>query len=503
MNPIKKIVRLTVPQIRAFANVRKNNYWIWGRGSGKSTALAYAMREFCKRLPGASIALVGATYSQILSRTLPSTIEGLSHFGLYQDVDFVVGQSGKKKGYKMPFQPPNQWNNVMHFSSGTIFQLVSLDNPNSGRGLNAYGEVGDEALTLDPEKLYNNVKTTNRSRKAIFNNDVFEGAAFYASSMPVTKRGKWILEMKKKAEGNPEEFYYSQANAFWNPHLQPSWFKRMEDESPSRVIYEAEILNIEPKEITDGFYANLNPDHYYTDFANSYLESINMTGLVDLNGKRLSLTCRQDNDLRVDVGLTVSIDFGVFNSLTVSQPDDLLYKVLKSMWVKSPKLLDDLFIEQFIPYYEPHKTKIVYLYGGHDGNMRGPNHKLTLFEQVRDLLKKHGWTVYIMAKGAAASHADKYLLINAMLKGTYPNLPKIRINEHNNPDLIVSLEHAEAIEGRNGVEKDKRPERNKSMKQEHTTHLSDAFDHPIFALYWDKFKGRSNKHLAENGISVG
>lgn len=502
MNPIRKVVRLTIPQIRAVSNVRKKNYWVWGRGSGKSTGFGYVMREFSKRLKGASIALIGATYSQILSRTLPSTIEGLSMFGLYQDVDFVVGQSGKRKGFDMPFQPPNQWNNVIHMSNGTIFQLVSQDNPESGRGLNAYGVIGDEAALLDPVKLYNNVKTTNRSRKAAFKGDVFEGAEFYASSMPVTKRGKWLLEIMKKAESDPN-IYFSLANAFYNPHLRPDWFKEMEDEAPSRLIYEAEILNLIPKEITDGFYANLSSEHYYTDFANSYLESISMTGLVDLNGKRLSLTCRQDNDLKADVGLTVSIDFGVFNSLVVSQPDDLMYKVLKSMWVKSPKLLDDLFIEQFIPYYEPHKTKIVYLYGGHDGNMRGPNHKQTLFEQVRDLLRKHGWTVYIMAKGAAASHADKYLLINAMLKGTYPNLPKIRINEHNNPDLIVSLEHAEAIEGTNGVAKDKRQERNKSLKQEHTTHLSDAFDHPLFALYWDKFKGRSNKHLSENGISVG
>jgi hypothetical protein len=198
--------------------------------------------------------------------------------------------------------------------------------------------------------------------------------------------------------------------------------------------------------------------------------------------------------------LIVSLDFGVFNCVVVSQLQDDKYKILNSFHVKSPKLLDDLFIEQFIPYYQPHQEKIVYLYGGHDGNNRLPNHSKTLFEQVEDLLRQHGWKVHRMSKGAAATHADKYLLINAMLKGN-ASLPKIQINEHNNKDLIFSLEHAEAREGRNGVEKNKSSERNASILQQHATHLSDAFDIPIITMFNDKFKGK-NSFLSEFKIKT-
>ena len=76
-----------------------------------------------------------------------------------------------------------------------------------------------------------------------------------------------------------------------------------------------------------------------------------------------------------------------------------------------------------------------------------------------------------------------------MLKESDRRLPKIRINEGNNPDLIIALERSEAIESNTGVEKNKRDERNKEFPQQHATHLTDAFDIPIVTMYNDMFKG--------------
>lgn len=484
MSNIKNIA-LTIPQLAAVLSPQKNKYLEWARGAGKSTVLGYFMRELVMQMPRASFALVGSTYSQILSRTLPSTIEGLEMFNLHQDIDYVVGRSGKKHGYEMPYQPPNQWNNIIHFPNGACFQMVSLDNPNSGRGLNSYAEVGDEAALLDPEKLFNNVKTTNRAKKEIFKKCSMLGSETYVSSTPITKKGKWFTDMEVLAKTKPLEYMFSKASAKSNPHLRADWFSKMKDQSPSQLLYEAEILNIRPKEIINGFYGQLNPEkHYYTDYNNTYLETI---GVV---AKQEHFNCNQDNDILRHNPLIVSFDFGVFNCCVVSQVNDNDYRVLNSMWTKSPKLLDDLLIEQFIPYYSPHQEKTIYLYGGHDGNNRLPNSSRTLFEQIIDILSKHGWTVYLMTRGAAATHFDKYLLINAMLKEHQSRLPNIRINEHNNPDLIISLERTEAKEGLTGaVEKDKKDERNILFPQHHATHLTDAFDIPIVTMYNELFKG--------------
>lgn len=497
MSRARKTIQLTIPQIAAVLAPQKNKYLEWARGSGKSTILGYFMRELVMQMPRASFALVGSTYSQILSRTLPSTIEGLEMFNLHQDIDYVVGRCGKKHGYEMPYQPPNQWNNIIHFPNGACFQMVSLDNPNSGRGLNSFAEVGDEAALLDAEKLFTNVKTTNRAKKEIFKDCSMLGSETYVSSTPITKKGKWFTDMELIAKQKPKEYMFSKASALSNPHLRKDWFEKMRDQSPSQMLYEAEILNIRPKEIINGFYGQLNPaKHYYTDYDNSYLETI---GVV---AKTEHFNCNQDNDIKRHEPLIVSFDFGVFNCCVVSQTNDNEYRVLKSMWTKSPKLLDDLLIEQFIPYYQPHQEKTIYLYGGHDGNNRLPNSSRTLFEQIIDILSNHGWNVYLMTRGAAATHFDKYLLENAMLKEHHSRLPSIRINEHNNPDLIIALERTEAKEGLTGaVEKDKKDERNILFPQHHATHLTDAFDIPIVTMYNELFKG-TNTLLSERHIGT-
>lgn len=493
----KKFVELTIPQLTCVIAPQKHKYIEMGRGGGKTTIFGYQMRELVRQMPKASFALTGSTYSQILARTLPSAIEGLAMFNLHQDVDFVVGRSGKKLGYEMPYQPPNQWNNIIHFPNGSIFQLVSLDNANSGRGLNSYAELGDEAALLDPEKLFTNVKTTNRAQKEIFKNCSLLGSEFYVSSTPINKKGKWFTDMEEVAKKNPMLYAFIKASALSNPYLNPAWFKKMRDQAVSEILYNAEILNIRPQEIVDGFYGNLIPaKHYYTDYNNSYLETI---GVI---ARQEHFNSNQDNDVRTNEPLIMSVDFGVFNCCVVSQVQDDTYKVLKSFFVKSPKLLDDMFIDQVIPYYRPHQEKFVYLYGGHDGNNRLPNDNRTYFEQITEVLTKHGWTVYQMTKGAAPTHTDKYLLINAMLKEHQMRLPKIRINEHNNPDLIIALERTEAKEAlKGGIEKEKKDERNKLFPQQHAPHLTDAFDIPIMTMFNDIFKGYSQL-LSESRIQT-
>ncbi|MDM1378164.1 hypothetical protein HX059_03940 [Myroides marinus] len=491
----QRVVQQTLPQLMISIAPQRDIFAEMARGAGKTTVFGKRMRDLVIEMPRASFAMVGQTYMQMLARTLPSAIEGLEMFGLYKDIDYVVGRCGQKNGFAMPFQPPSQWNNIIHFANGAIFQLVSLDNPNSGRGLNSFAELGDEAALLDPEKLYNNVKTTNRAQKAEFKKCKLLGSQMYVSSTPVSRRGQWFVDMEKKAKQNPHEILFIKASALSNPYLRADWFKKMKDEAVSQTMYDAEILNIRPKKIENGFYANLSKRHYYSDYNNSYLEGVD-------HNKSYNVSCLQDSDIDFKSPLIVSLDFGVFNCCVVAQEHGHEFRVLKSMYVKSPKLLDDLFLEQFIPYYRAHQEKVIYLYGGHDGHHRLPNSSMTLFEQVIDLLTKNGWTVHLLAKPVAATHADKFLLINAMLKESDNNLPSIRINEHNNPDLIIALERAEAKEGPKGVEKNKSSERNSSLPQEHATHYTDALDHPLYALYNDRFTSKNSSYSTLGGIFI-
>ena len=439
-------------------------------------------------MPGASFALVGSTYQQILSRTLPSTKEGLAVLGIFQDIDYVVGKNGKSLGFADPIQAPDKWQNVMHFSCGSIFQMVSLDNPNSGRGLNAFGVVGDEAALFDPEKLFNNVKTTNRAKSARFKNATLLGVEVYASSTPLTKKGLWFTEMEAKILNkelkNSDKYIFLKASSKVNLHnLRKEWLDEMKEESPSEIIYNAEILNIRPKEILNGFYPQFTRKCLYTDYDNDYLISKTESYTTkDFN-------CLQDNDIVKNKPLILSLDWGVFLSAVVSQNLLAKYRILNSFWEQQPKIINDI-IDSFCDYYEFLEYKTLHLYYGHDGNARAHNRSdETYGDEVKRLLKARGWNVIDKSKHKpAAAHNTKYTLINLMFKGHSSRYPAIEINEHNNKDLIISLERAEAKDGKNGIAKVKKDESNASMKQQHTTHLSDAFDIPIFEIFKGKLK---------------
>jgi len=485
-----KNIQLNVAQFHAYIAKQKQKYLEWGRGTGKTTFLGFDALQLVKQMPRASFAMVGSTYSQILSRFMPAIKEGLELFGVYENVDYVVGSmAGKKMGFKMPWQSPDAFNNIWHWSNGCIFQFVSLDHKDSGRGLNSYAIRGDEAGLLDDEKLAINVKNTNRALKDVYKKASLLHSEVFTSSTPLTKKGRWFTDMEAEAYKNPKDIYFLKATAKVNmQNLRSDYFEYMRQAYRNDMIYEAEMLNIRPKEITDGFYAQLTANHYYTDHNLGYLETV--PPLKDLSGN--SFNCNQDRDLQKNKPLIMSVDWGAsINSMTISQMQDGVYRVLKEFYVKSPKILDHLWIEEFLPYYDAHQCKEVYFYYDRTGNSATANSKLTFADQARAIMKSHKWKVFTMTTGTNPSYTDKFTLINSALKedGKMRAIPKIRINESNCPNLIVSMENAEVLEGRNGIEKDKRSERRKGVDQEHATHLSDTFDYPFYSMFWRKFNG--------------
>jgi hypothetical protein len=463
---------------------KKVIYLEWGRGTGKSFILAYIMLRMVQQMPGASFAFVGPTYQQILATMLPSTKNALKKLNIFENIDYVIGKDGTKLGYDAPIYAPDKWNNIMHWSNGCTFQFVSMDNTSSGRGLNSFGEVGDEAVLFDPVKLYNNVTITNRAKEERFEGCSLFGAKIYASSTAMTKRGKWFTDKEEfcKLPENRKTHYFIKASAEVNMHnLQDGYLEQIKAEAPSELHYRAEILNERPTEILDGFYPQLKPRHYYVDEENDYLVSI--TG----NYTKASFNCKQDCDIDKSRPLILSIDWGTFSGAIVQQKLPNKHRTLKEFWAsqQSESKDEEDLINDFVDYYAPLPNKTVHLYYGHDGNAKvkkGTNE--TYGDVLVALLQKKGWTVYDKSKRKpVAPHNDKYILINMMLKQSSSRYPAIEINEYNCPNLIIGLERAEAKEGKNGIEKVKKDERNSSMNQAHTTHLPDAFDIPIYSIY--------------------
>lgn len=478
-----KLISLNAVQLNAIMmNKRygvKNICIEAGRGVGKSTILAWFMHEAQRQMPRATGVLVGETYVQIKSRTLPSTKEGLEMLGYYENIDYVVGKSGQSLGYEMPFQAPSSWSNVIHFRNGFIWVMVSLDDPNSGRGINGYIVIGDEAALLRYERLYNNVIIPNRAMKEQFSKCSLVNATIFASTVAMTKTGDWFTQREKLAKENPKEYFFIKGNALINKHnLKPGYFEQMKKESLSKLHFNAEIMNIRPKGVTEGFYAQLSDKNYYF---HKY-DTERMGPLTEAHVP----SCKYDKDLTRNVPLQLNLDFGGrINCATVSQFLTTMNEVryLKEFTALTPLKLRDL-INEFIDYYREHQQscKEIYLYHDRSGNNLQANSITTLAQDVIQQLTNAGWIVINMTpESNNPEHALKYRLINAILAEDDVTLPHVRINSDNCPNLIISMENAPIKLKKEGFEKDKSSERSTVIKQEHATHLSDTVD---YNLYW-------------------
>lgn len=501
-----KIVKLNAAQLLAIEVNRvakkKFIYLEMGRGAGKSTILGWYVKEAVRQMPRATGVIVCETYKQALERTLPSTKEGLEMFGIFEGYDYVVGKSGERLGFEMPFQRPSNWRNVIHFRNGAIAILVSLDLPNAGRGINSYWVIGDEAALLNKDRLFLNVQTTNRAKKSQFANASLLNAEIFASSTPLTKKGRWFVDMEEEARRKPDKFAFIKANALVNQeNLEADWFERMLANAPSQLHYDAEILNIRPPNVLNGFYVFFDESKhcYGSKFDLDYLQTLGK------EYKRVQHdTCAQDGDLIKGQPITISIDPGtVINSMTVWQ---YLYsqheeRTLKEFFVKSPKDYEDM-IKDFDAYYQPHKLTNNTLYLRHDAQAfkeRDKNGQLTS-EKIEKKLRGLGWRVVNHTpKTNNPLHSDKHVVMNAILKENDPRLPKWRINENNCPNLVISVSTAEVevkktAKGTNDFGKDKSSERDPNTLPEHATHLSDTADYYLFWKWADVVRedGRSS-----------
>ena len=456
------------------------------RGSGKSTVLGWFVKEAARQMPRSTGVIVGETFVQIKSRTLPSTKEGLEMFGLYEGIDYVVGRSGVSLGFQLPFQAPDSWSNVIHFRNGTIAVMVSLDNPNSGRGLNSYWVIGDEAALLTYERLFNNVLTTNRAKKAQFKDKSMLHAEIFVSSVAMTQKGEWFTkreefmqeEVRKKIPLHQRKHIFIRAPSSVNKfNLKDGWIEDMRKKALSQVLFDAEIMNIRPRKIADGFYAQLSKHHYY-----HYKYDLEALGEITEDYKP---SCSYDTDLVRGIPLQFNLDFGGrINCGTVSQHLESIGEIrfIKEFFAKNPEKLSDM-VRQFLDYYKPHQAScnVVHLYHDRSGYKTEANSKTTLAEDVENMLRAEGWLVINQTPATNnPSHIHKWRLINEILSEQDHRLPKVKINEDQCPNLIISMENAPLITD-DAFQKDKSSERSKTIPQEHATHFSDTFD---YCLYW-------------------
>lgn len=520
---------------------------VWGRGTGKSTIIAWLMHQINETMPRSCWILQGATFQQILTRTLPGTLGALDKLGYEKDVDYFINRF-PPTGYYLPYQAPAKADNclflVNHKTKCSVaFTMFSQDR-SSSRGPNRDGCICDESLLLDIDKFTAETKPTIRGNREYFSKSNLHHGIFHFTSMPTgdsflfdgselyEEEGNNVIDLRDKMADMQFQFiklndkeeqlelwseinqldkkirfyankktYYSEYNAFDNIRALGLSYIKDQLKDSTELLFQIEILNKRIFKIEGGFYAYLNRQHHCYKGSYDYSHIDNL----DFNIEKLSsINSLHDLDCNKELPLHIGMDFGTaINWLVVGQHIKSInqFNFIKSFIVKSPKIIDDLVLD-FCTYYSHHKTKTVYLHADAEGNNPRPNvvGQTTYIQQVIKLFRAQGWSVVNKSLNRTnPEHHNKYLLWAKCLnpanefKSPYP---VIRFNAINCKDLLLSMERSPTKDSNNRIGKDKASERKLKANREQATDGGDAADQIIYGEFAHVLKTYS-------GLSIG
>lgn len=310
--------------------------------------------------------------------------------------------------------------------------------------------------------------------------------------------------------------------------LGEDYIRQMKRDLPA-YTFAVSIMNAKIKKSNDGFYSNLDIDHvhgYIPDeidpLSQASFKTKKATGVLD--GKKITSEsyqpdlqelserndCRMDSDCINSLPLYIALDYNAnINTLVVGQVyqrDGVeCVNVIKSFYVKNERKLREL-ISDFSNYYAPKRAinrDVTYFYDA--TAKQGASYATSderFYMTVCKELERYGWNVSAINMGVPEKHEIKHKIINDALAGI--DYPTIRINQPNNPDLIIALQLCEVQISYKGFHKDKsqekKPEAEDNLPLQQRTDFTDAFDSLFLGCKY--YRGSRGWFVLPNGMSI-
>ncbi len=521
-----KGLTLNKPQWRSWFTHARRKVNVWSRGTGKTVQKALKTHTLAHNLPRGVIAIVGRTLDQMMTNTLPGVMSALEDWG-YTEWD------GKRGDYVVGKRPPDHWpkpyakrlkyDKCISWNTGTALVLVSQERKGSGRGYSFDAILADEALTLKPEHLQQEVIAANRGNNHKFPDNPYHHCEEYWTSKPYVGMGAWInnqadyyqeefgidiisknnaaanlmlqfIDSNNRQEqnelwreisaflmenpyrvyqpSNPNDpsVYYNEAVVLDNINILGWSYIKQLRQSMTDFMFKVEVLNMTVNAAENSFY-HVSEDLKYDP--PSFYES---HGIHLLNHTQVT-PYQMDTDVVRTEPLDIACDanYGIC-TMAVGQLVENDFRLLNGIFVKKEKdgkLIRDL-AKRFCEYYKEHPKKHVRFFYDHTFSYIDAGRPKSFALMIIEVLKEHGWIVEERHIGQQPRHHSRYETVNQYLMGQQPI--SISFNRLRSNDLYLSLESTSVRIVGNEFKKDKRPEASTTVKQEHTTHFSDAFD---------------------------
>lgn len=522
-------------QLRSMIVSAPEEYGVLGRGTGKTKGiLAPKSAMYLDSMPRAVGVFVGATFQQILTRTLPPLLAGWEMLGYVQNVHYTIGikpsaQWRKQWRWVGPYHTPLNFDYFISWWNGAGVQLVSQDRSGSSNGVSIDWIMGDEAKLLNEKRLKEELFPANRGLYASLADNPHHHGKTFTTDMPVGTSGRWILdkvndmdprrlqailtlEADKYKLIQSKEFclsnsklqaidskihsidklcnalrrgfiYYHEASALMNIDALGIDYIKEEFRSLSRFEFKTAILNRRPIKVEDGFYPSLDEEvHGY--FSYDYHHQENVGYNFDLLSQFQD--CRKDGDIIKGSALHIAIDYNrriwpIVTAQPVKHSDGRTeLRTLSGIDVLYPESIDSA-LKKWSEYYKWHDSNVVYFWYDHTAlnETRQP-----VRQDIVDGLSALGWVVIEMYIGRTLDQGVRYSKSDDLLRedGKLPWF--VRFNRDNCKFLLLSMFQCKAIEKYKSYGKDKKPEHDLKFPAREAPHYSDAWDTLVTGLVY-------------------
>lgn len=509
---------------------------VGGRGVAKSTVILARRSERCVRLmPGAPLAIVANTYSNLIDNIMPAVQNGWKLDGLIEGVHYIKGK-----------RPPEQWRrrcsvivddyrHVYSFWNGSVLFLGSLDNPSLLAGKSVVHLLFDETKYASDSKAAR-VMPILRGDAITYGRCHLYGGVTITTDMPDVTEGEYDWFFRYASEMNPERIikivqaaselnrlqlkllklnragkpdirkiariekridYYEEGllklrkgqtffmnvSSFVNIDiLTVDYARRLYNGALELHEFLKSVLGMRPGVRRDArFYVLFSDKHKYYDGTASGVAAFSSAELRHLDKTR-----------PIDGGM----DFGNMLSLVIGQPDGQYYRTHKNFYELPPGWFREL-ADQFLAFFAGHECKELNLYYDRAGNnfeKQGEDYA----SKIKDAIEKDasgrrtGWTVNLKSRKQSTIRQNaEFDFMHEFMRGENKKLPALLVDALNCPEMISSIEGARAeVKYRGSVKlvaKVKKTEKLEAKKLPRlSTNFSDAFKYLLMRREWIK-----------------
>lgn len=509
---------------------------VGGRGVAKSTVILARRSERCVRLmPGAPLAIVANTYSNLIDNIMPAVQNGWKLDGLIEGVHYIKGK-----------RPPEQWRrrcsvivddyrHVYSFWNGSVLFLGSLDNPSLLAGKSVVHLLFDETKYASDSKAAR-VMPILRGDAITYGRCHLYGGVTITTDMPDVTEGEYDWFFRYASEMDPERIikivqvaselnrlqlkllklnraakpdirkiariekridYYEEGllklrkgqtffmnvSSFVNIDiLTVDYARRLYNGALELHEFLKSVLGMRPGVRRDArFYVLFSDRHKYYDGTASGVAAFSSAELRHLDKTR-----------PIDGGM----DFGNMLSLVIGQTDGQYYRIHKNFYELPPCWFREL-ADQFLAFFAGHECKELNLYYDRAGNnfeKQGEDYA----SKIKDAIEKDasgrrtGWTVNLKSRKQSTIRQNaEFDFMHEFMRGENKKLPALLVDALNCPEMISSIEGARAeVKYRGSVKvvaKVKKTEKLEAKKLPRlSTNFSDAFKYLLMRREWIK-----------------